>query len=87
MAGKIKCPNCGELDTVNMHRDDDEYVWNDELHRYEPADVFPMQHCFRCPKCDAEVEGEWDGDGIQSVGDSLEGGDIDGEEENHSSKA
>ena len=80
MAGKIKCPNCGELDTVNMHRDDDEYVWNNETHQYDPADDFPQYHEFRCPKCNTEVEGEWDGDGVQSVGELFEGGDTDAEQ-------
>ncbi len=78
MAGKIKCPNCGEIDTVNMHRDDDEYVWDDKLQRYEPADIFPQQSDYRCSVCNAEVEGEWEGDGIQSVDDCSEGGNNDG---------
>lgn len=70
MAGKVKCPNCGELDTVALHSDDDMYEWDKETHSYMPVDDIPYQNEIVCPKCNASVDAEFTGDSISAEEES-----------------
>ena len=79
MSGKIKCPNCGDLAVVAIHRDDDEYEWSEEEQRYKPIDDYPTPNDIVCPKCNANLDGEFDGFGVTSIEDEPEGGDANGE--------
>ena len=81
MAGKIKCDNCGEIDEIYNHTDDDEYTWDETSNTYKLSSNFPMQSEVRCAKCDSPVSAEFLASDIIA---SDEGGDIDGKEEDHS---
>jgi hypothetical protein len=77
MAGKIKCEKCGkELDTILVHKEDEEYEYSETEGVYEPMSNCPEQAEIVCPECKGGLDGWWF-DNDANISKIDEGGDTD----------
>jgi hypothetical protein len=79
---RIVCPNCGEIDSVSVSSEPDEFVWDQKSASYEAVSAMPEQSILSCTKCKSEnIRAVISGDTVtpEDQEDLLTEGGFDGE--------